>query len=101
MSLMDILKKFWHDLMYNVDFEVDEPTEHDRDQKREQVQATIKLIETWHTRAGMAFENQNRELCAEALKRKWQYQRDLAALEGSTPPATPEKPEDIFGEIDY
>lgn len=53
-------------------------------------------IDIWHNQAAIAFQQNNQEQCEAALRRKWQYQRRLAAYQQTEVPEKPAKPEEIF-----
>jgi hypothetical protein len=53
-------------------------------------------IETWLNRAAMAYQMNHDELSKQALHYRWEYQKQLALLEGTEPPEAPQEPEDFF-----
>lgn len=57
----------------------------------------LAKIEIWFHRAAMAHKRDHIELSKDALNRRWQYQKELAELEGKEPPAPPRDPDYYFG----
>jgi len=53
-------------------------------------------IQTWRNRAYMAYSQANIQLSKVALERMWNYQRQLAEMEGSDTPPYPLGPEEFF-----
>lgn len=58
-------------------------------------------IETWFSRASMAYYQKEMTLSTQALGKMWQYQVYLADLEGTTRPPYPPEPEVFFSGTDF
>jgi len=58
-------------------------------------------ISAWFKRAEMAYMQNNADLSRMCLQRRWQYQNELATMEGTAPPEESREPEYYFGRDDH
>ncbi|MDP3510487.1 MAG: hypothetical protein Q8T09_21135 [Candidatus Melainabacteria bacterium] len=57
-------------------------------------------ISTWFKRAELAYHQKNTDLSRMCLHRRWQYQNELATIEGTAPPEESKEPNFYFGRDD-
>lgn len=62
----------------------------------EEISLLNRKMETWLNRAAMAYQQTYMDLAAQALERRWQFQKELAVLLGEAEPPHPPSPEEFF-----